>query len=827
MNIKNFQSILALLILLASCSGGGNADGPVNPGGEEPGTVELKVVDGKVRFYVTNAESSPRVSLGIIPSSYAKYKVRVNGADFPVSVDSDGESYVDVPVAADGKYTAVLYTSKSSSWCGSSFYSDIILPYSQFYKATALAMADMPQYASYALANGNKLKFNDGFALLDIVLKGSAKVSSVKVADPGKSILAGVANFLPSKDQFQMKGGLPFVTLNCTDDGNYAPLSQEGTHFFVPIAPGTYSSGLKIRVCDSDHRMMEIPLPSCTLSAGEVKEVSADYAPEENLIWFEGFDNCVWGGDIIGGSSATGYAPDGKKLGIQDGTDRTGYENAFTAVSYEHPGSGFIQSDTWTEVSGKNLGTSHQMSLSYVKSRNFQDWTYLFRCQEYQGCIAVGAGSLSRGIMRTPSITNLSGIATVKVTFDLCFQAGSTDALEFNVVNGGVIASCSVNGENDVLTEDNSEYLGAASAYILSHTKAGIPASAASPKSWCKVEVVIDRATDGTQLHFSGRDVSSGVHGFYVDDIRVAKVKDMPRPANSLRVLYWNIQNGMWSDQGDGYKNFVAFVKKYDPDVCVWCEASTNYATNSSASAPSSERFLPDGWATLAARYGHPYAALGGKRDNFPQEITSKYKITTLARITDSDVTGKPVSHGAALHGIDVGGKSIYFVTLHLWPQAYGFGVTGTAAREASAALFEGDYYRQFEMRYLLKTTVGNSDYTSQGNWLMMGDFNARSRLDDWYYKETNPVKYLVHDEVLGGTDMKDIIALRYPGMFMSSTGGNSRIDYMYASPAMYDRVENAMVLIDKWTTISKSPYGSNFYDPSDHRPILVDFRLD
>ena len=31
---------------------------------------------------------------------------------------------------------------------------------------------------------------------------------------------------------------------------------------------------------------------------------------------------------------------------------------------------------------------------------------------------------------------------------------------------------------------------------------------------------------------------------------------------------------------------------------------------------------------------------------------------------------------------------------------------------------------------------------------------------------------------------------------------------------------------IDKWTTATKSPYVSNFYDPSDHRPILVDFEL-
>ena len=33
---------------------------------------------------------------------------------------------------------------------------------------------------------------------------------------------------------------------------------------------------------------------------------------------------------------------------------------------------------------------------------------------------------------------------------------------------------------------------------------------------------------------------------------------------DSLKILYWNIQNGMWSDQGDNYDNFVDFVVSED-----------------------------------------------------------------------------------------------------------------------------------------------------------------------------------------------------------------------------------------------------------------------
>ena len=54
----------------------------------------------------------------------------------------------------------------------------------------------------------------------------------------------------------------------------------------------------------------------------------------------------------------------------------------------------------------------------------------------------------------------------------------------------------------------------------------------------------------------------------------------------------------------------------------------------------------------------------------------------------------------------------------------------------------------------------------------------------------------------------------------------DARIDYMYASPSMYARIVNALTVMDKWTTATQSPYVSNFYDPSDHRPILADFEL-
>ena len=106
----------------------------------------------------------------------------------------------------------------------------------------------------------------------------------------------------------------------------------------------------------------------------------------------------------------------------------------------------------------------------------------------------------------------------------------------------------------------------------------------------------------------------------------------------NLRLLYWNIQNGMWSGQGDNYTRFVNWVSAQNPDVCVWCESVTNYKTASDEKIKPEEAYLPEHWGELARRYGHEYWYKGGHRDNFPQVITSKYPIENVARLDRKSV---------------------------------------------------------------------------------------------------------------------------------------------------------------------------------------------
>ena len=270
----------------------------------------------------------------------------------------------------------------------------------------------------------------------------------------------------------------------------------------------------------------------------------------------------------------------------------------------------------------------------------------------------------------------------------------------------------------------------------------------------------------------------------------------------------------------------MKWVKKYDPDICVWCESASALKNNSYSSSQSSERFLPNGWSQLAARYGHSYVKVGGWRDNFPQTITSKYPIETLLKVTDTNDPEKPIAHGAALQQVDVNGVKINVVTLHLWPQQYAFGVP-SSGQESSIAEHGGDYYRLYEMTYLCDKIINNPEYSGTDYWLMAGDFNSRSPFDNWYYGyPDSDTRLLVHRHVIDNTSMVDVIANRYPGKFLSSTYGNARIDYVFASPSVYSKVTEADILKDSWTSMTQSPYVSTMWVPSDHRPIIIDLDI-
>ena len=232
-----------------------------------------------------------------------------------------------------------------------------------------------------------------------------------------------------------------------------------------------------------------------------------------------------------------------------------------------------------------------------------------------------------------------------------------------------------------------------------------------------------------------------------------------------VKVLYWNIQNGMWHDQGNNYENFVRFVEELDPDICIWAEAESRYRTGTAEKMQMpEEQYLPWNWDLLAARYGHPYTLICGKRDTFPQVITSKYPLRIVKRITGngSDII---VAHGAGWAVAELpGGQELNLVTLHTWPQKFAY---LAADEKADAAAHGGDRFRAREMQFICEETVGTDPSAGEHLWLMTGDFNAISSVDNFHYKKPlDDTAFLVHDYVRQHTPYIDVIERFYPGEF-------------------------------------------------------------
>ena len=291
-----------------------------------------------------------------------------------------------------------------------------------------------------------------------------------------------------------------------------------------------------------------------------------------------------------------------------------------------------------------------------------------------------------------------------------------------------------------------------------------------------------------------------------------------------VRLLYWNIQNGMWDGQTDDYVRFTGWVASQRPDICVWCEAKKLYVTNTDKSEVESEEECLARWRRLAGRYGHQYVYLSAHRDNYPQLITSRYPMEARKLITGNEDT--IVCHGASWYSVALGRKVLNLVTLHTWPHAQGYRVPKDKIAQ-SRADNEGDKFRRAEMEYICRQTILGDDKAQAGMWAMMGDFNSVSRADNGKYGlPESSTKFLVHDYIRNETPYIDLIKEFYPDSLVSTTGGGRRIDFMYVTPALRKRIQGAAVVRDGYTSpVRDAQKISNFWHPSDHLPILVEIK--
>ena len=634
----------------------------------------------------------------------------------------------------------------------------------------------------------------ESVSTLELTVASPAPLASIRLTSP--EYISGIMKEGTAGEDYTLVQGSKSITVNCT--------GTNATSLTVPVRMLPKVSGnVTLRICDVNGLMSQT---SFNLNIGPGQKISrnAAHAPADNLLFFEGFDRCVWGGDIMAGLK--GFSP---VKGTPDKTV-TGRELPLYGVSADIAGSEMVHTD-WSATLPVT-GTSN-LAPEYLSSRGFDNYRQLLRVQERDGYIAVGTSVLYRGYVETLPMKALGQMKSVNVRFRICPMPGCVETIRFEVANAGVVASVKVDGKD--MSDVSCWHEKVTSRAEMGSDVVAVPLTYAGMK-WQDVEVRVENVNQATVFSWYPATSAQQVNGFYLDEISIEKAQGWEYTAGKdLRVLYWNIQNGMWADQGNGYDNFVDWVKSYNPDVCVWTEAMTIYETGSSSPASAINLTASvaegSGWSNLANRYGHRYLAIAHRNgDDYPQVVTSRYPLSTLAtfgRILLAD----DIYHGAALHQIDMDGTQINLVTLHLKPNLDGK---------------DNSDYRKYELKYVLERTVLKSSYASD-NYIIAGDFNARSPLDAAYYTGATDAEYAVHQYLSDNTDFVDVIGNRYQNRFLTTTAG-SRIDYVYLSGALNSKVTDAAVVCDHWVKaeLPVSESVASFRMPSDHRPVLVNIRV-
>lgn len=770
-------------ILFSGCASEGNGR---NPEKDTPESEEKGPESGKKRLYIRFRADDELLEKGIWPKDLSSKIIRVNGLDYRPGYSRMADKwFVDADESSFGVYSAQMLEDRSPSWYGESPTSDIFIPSAQFLHHQEDLRA-IPLLAEYDSSVGDYLDFMPPYAVLLFEISGQGHPLSLSLSSSSPS--CGKVSWRRSTRAFEYDGRSGNVVLNCTEESS-------ATGQYPMFVFGSKLEDVSLRVCDDSHRMQTRNLGVVELEPGMLKKYVLNMTPDRDLLWFEGFDRCVWGGDTAGGSD--GYSPTALVPSLRGDDSLLGYEYASVPVVSSIPGSGYVQyafGDTSPTVIEE-----HCMSDSYVTSRGFTAYKYMLRCREHPGYISVGTGSTFRGVF---SLFPLEGIRTVKnieVSFRICIDPAANDDVQFLTTgSSAVIKEWHLDGAG--ARTDAMVQKGTWTSLRLGRDNLG------GAGEWHSVRVLMDNCTDASLIQWQAASSEPGNHGFYLDEIAVREMPGWERDGK-LRLLYWNIQNGMWSDQGNGYEHFVNFVNAYSPDICVWCEARSNYQTGSDIRIEEEEQaYLPTHWSELAARYGHQYVAVSRRgNEGFPQVITSRFPVEKLRQM-ETLPGGAAIMHGAGVFKLITPAGDDYFVTLHLNPYP------------------ENDDIRLDEIRTILEASVLDASYSGGRGWFVLGDFNSHSRVDADNITATpdRPLLFAVHDYIADNTALIDLSATRYPGSYTSTTSGMSRFDYIYMDAKAYARVKDAGVISTAWTQPVFTEI-SNFYWPSDHRPILVD----
>lgn len=244
----------------------------------------------------------------------------------------------------------------------------------------------------------------------------------------------------------------------------------------------------------------------------------------------------------------------------------------------------------------------------------------------------------------------------------------------------------------------------------------------------------------------------------------------------TIKLISYNVYYGLRNDPSIDKKTFIDWISKHDPDIVAIQEANG---------------FTASSLATMAGSYGHSYSALL-RESGFPVALTSRYPITNIKRVFTSSNQGYIFANILDYN----------IIVLHL--------------NSASEEL------RQSEMQTILSNTIDT--YPFRKKWMIMGDFNCVSPLDEEALTNASGVKdFAIQSRLLNYYNMVDVIKLRHQEFvstcrtkkFLEDMGDPNwitRYDFVYTSQDLKNNITNSQVIKDAYTdTIS------------DHYPILLE----
>ncbi|MBI0031716.1 hypothetical protein H3S75_10785 [Gilliamella sp. B14384G15] len=262
--------------------------------------------------------------------------------------------------------------------------------------------------------------------------------------------------------------------------------------------------------------------------------------------------------------------------------------------------------------------------------------------------------------------------------------------------------------------------------------------------------------------------------------------------AKDLKIISYNVYNGMKLDESEGKQKFIDWAKMQDADIIAWQEMNF---------------FTREKLENFAASYGHNYAVLLKESPDdpafFPVAITSKYPIVNVNKVVDN------LWHGALY--ADVG--KYHFVITHMNP-------FWTSKRID-------------EINLIIDSIKYSSD--PKGKWIIAGDLNSFSPADKTEYdnsklledikdkQKKRPIldnlvngqlSYTVQQNLLdaGYIDAlklknKQFISTAPTKVFYDQASTPLRYDYIYVSPKLKKDVIDVKVLKDEFTDTYSDHY--------------------